>query len=144
MQPRLDLLTIAVDDLGAARRFYVEGLGWPVTLDVPGEILFVQIGHGLLAGFFGSADLAADLGTGTVVPGQGFTLAHNVGSAEQVQEVLDAAVAAGGTVLKPAQDAAFGGHHAYFADPCGVRWEVAWNPGLTFDADGTPRFAAPD
>src|SRR4051794_7970496 len=80
MQPRLDLLTVAVPDLDAARRFYVDGLGWEPTLDVPGEVVFLQLGHGLLVGLFGAADLAADMGQdpASVVPGAGFALAHNV------------------------------------------------------------------
>jgi uncharacterized protein len=39
-------------------------------------------------------------------------------------------------VLKPAQRAAFGGFHGYFADPSGFRWEVATNPGWSVDAAG--------
>jgi catechol 2,3-dioxygenase-like lactoylglutathione lyase family enzyme len=141
MQPRLDLLTVAVDDLEAERRFYLDGLGWPAALDVPGEVLFLQLNHGLLVGLFGARDLAVDMGAdpASVVVGAGFTLAHNVGSAEEVREVLARAQAAGATVVKPAQDAAFGGYHAYFADPDGVRWEVAWNPGLRVLDDGTVR-----
>jgi catechol 2,3-dioxygenase-like lactoylglutathione lyase family enzyme len=144
MQPRLDLLTLAVDDLGAARRFYLDGLGWPAALDVPGEVLFLQLNHGLLVGLFGADDLATDMGTdpASVRPGAGFTLAHNVGSPAEVRDVLGRAQRAGATVVKPAQDAAFGGYHAYFADPVGLRWEVAWNPGWRVLPDGTVRIGA--
>ena len=139
MQPRVDLLTLAVPDLDDARRFYCEGLGWVPALDVPGEVLFVQVGHGLLVGFFGADDLAADMGddASLVIPGAGFTLAHNVDSPDAVQEVLAKAQSAGARVLKPAQQAAFGGFHGYFADPAGIRWEVAYNPGWSVAADGT-------
>jgi uncharacterized protein len=141
MQPRIDLLTLAVDDLDAERRFYLDGLGWQASLDVPGEVLFLQLNHGLLVGLFGADDLAQDMGAhrGSVRVGAGFTLAHNVGSAAEVREVLARAEAAGATVVKPAQDAAFGGYHAYFADPDGIRWEVAWNPGLEVLPDGRVR-----
>ena len=47
------------------------------------------------------------------------------------------AEAAGARVVKPPQPAAFGGFHAYVTDPAGVRWEVAYNPGLRVDPDGT-------
>ncbi|WP_409332490.1 VOC family protein [Trujillonella humicola] len=139
MQPRLDLLTVAVPDLDAARRFYVDGLGWTPALDVPGEVLFVQVNAGLLLALFGAADLAADMGVpaGDVVVGGGFTLAHNVGSPEEVRQVVADAEAAGARVVKPPQQAAFGGFHAYLTDPGGVRWEIAHNPGLRVDADGT-------
>ncbi len=144
MEPRLSLLTVAVDDLDAERRFYVDGLGWTPALDVPGEVLFVQVGHGVLLALFGAADLAADMGVdpASVVPGAGFTLAHNVGSAAEVRAVVDRAVAAGATVVKEPQRAAFGGFHAYLTDPAGVRWEVAHNPGLRVLDDGTVEIGA--
>ena len=139
MQPRLDLLTVAVPDLDVARRFYVDGLGWTPALDVPGEVVFLQVNHGLLLGLFGAADLAADMGVAPdqVVPGGGFTLAHNVASPEAVRRDLDDAAAAGARVLKPPQQAAFGGFHGYVVDPAGIRWEIAYNPGLRVAGDGT-------
>ena len=139
MDARLDLLTVAVPDLDAARRFYVDGLGWTPALDVPGEVLFVQVNAGLLLALFGAADLAADMGVPVedVVPGGGFTLAHNVDGPDPVREVFAAAVAAGGRPVKEPQPAAFGGFHAYFTDPAGVRWEVAHNPAWRVAADGT-------
>lgn len=138
MHARLDLLTLAVPDLAAARRFYVDGLGWTATLDVPGEIIFLQLNHGLLVGLFAASGLAADLDqpAAAVVPGAGFTLAHNVDSPGEVREVLEQARRAGATIVKPAQDAAFGGYHGYFADPAGIRWEIAHNPGWHVAADG--------
>ncbi len=45
-----------------------------------------------------------------------------------VDAVIAEAAAAGGTVLKPAQDVFWGGYSGYFADPDGHVWEVAWNP----------------
>ena len=41
---------------------------------------------------------------------------------------IEQAVAAGGTLVKSAQDAVWGGYSGYFADPDGHLWEVAWNP----------------
>lgn len=138
MEPRLDLLTLAVPDLDEARRFYCDGLGWPPALDVPGEIIFLQLNHGLLIGLFSANDLSADMGqdAATVTPGAGFTLAHNVSSPAAVRDVLEHAQRAGATIIKPAQDAAFGGYHGYFADPAGIRWEVAYNPGWRVEPDG--------
>ena len=49
MRQRLDFVTIGVRDLGASRRFYVDGLGWEPTMDLP-EVVFLQVGHGLLLG----------------------------------------------------------------------------------------------
>ena len=67
----------------------------------------------------------------------GFALTHNVTSRELVDSALEAAEAAGGTLLKPATEAEWGGYSGYFADPDGFPWEIAWNPGFPLRKDGT-------
>lgn len=138
MDQAVHFITVATPDLDAARAFYVTGLGWTPTLDVPGEIVFFQIGPGLTLGFFDAVKFAEDMGGSAAddVSARGFTLAHNVASEGAVDAVLDAALRAGGTVLKPGQRATFGGYHGHFADPNGTVWEVAYNPGWTVDDDG--------
>ena len=138
MEQHVDFITLGVADLAAARRFYVEGLGWKPTFEVEGEVVFLQVGHGLLLSLWNVREMAADIGA-HVTPGSAATFAHNVGSDDEVQAVLDTAEAAGGTVLKPAQRAFFGGVQGYFEDPEGFRWEVAHNPGWSVDPDGTVR-----
>jgi catechol 2,3-dioxygenase-like lactoylglutathione lyase family enzyme len=146
MQQRLDVVTLGVPDLERARRFYVDGLGWEPALVVDGEVVFLQVGHGRLLALFGADALEADIqASGTAaaddVRTAGVTLGHNVATEAEVAEVLERAAAAGGTVLKPAQRAAFGGFHGFFADPAGFRWEVVHNPGWSVDADGRVRIA---
>jgi uncharacterized glyoxalase superfamily protein PhnB len=51
--------------------------------------------------------------------------------------VIKEAAAAGGKVLKPAEEAFWGGYSGYFADPDGFLWEVAWNPGFPIAEDGS-------
>jgi hypothetical protein len=141
MEPRVSFITLGVADVAAARRFYVDGLGWAPTFEVPDEVVFIQAGHGLILGLWGGDALEADATgkiAGTPKP-TGFALAHNVGSDDEVVAVLAQAEAAGATILKPAQRADFGGFHGYFADPDGVRWEVANNPGWSVEPDGTVR-----
>jgi uncharacterized protein len=153
MQPRIDIITLGVPDLETARRFYLEGLGWPAVFDVPGEVVFIQIGNGLLLGLFGADALDADAGARDAADGGGagaaadsagphrvappLSLAQIVATEDEVIQVLDAAEAAGGTILKPGRRADFGGFHGYFADPSGFRWEVATNSGWHVEADGT-------
>ena len=138
MEPRVNFITLGVDDLAAARRFYVDGLGWTPTWEVPDEVVFLQVGPGLLLTLWHASSLDADAGgPGEPTTPAGFSLAHNVGSDEEVFGVMARAEAAGATVLKPAQRAEFGGVHGYFADPSGARWEVAHNPGWRVEADGT-------
>ncbi|WP_368734834.1 VOC family protein, partial [Klebsiella pneumoniae] len=55
--------------------------------------------------------------------------------------VLAAAVAAGGRLVKAAEEAFWGGYSGYFADPDGTLWEVAWNPGLLPQPDGSARLS---
>jgi uncharacterized protein len=147
VEPRVHIITLGTRDLAAARRFYVDGLGWEPVMEVPGEIVFLPVGHGLLLALWHADALERDVDPSAPArPAAGpapVSLAHNVGSDAEVAEVLARAEAAGGTVLKPAQRGEVGFVHGYFADPVGFRWEVAHNPGLVFHADGSVRFEEP-
>src|SRR3954463_3177392 len=107
MDQRVHFITLGTPDLEASRRFYVEGLGWKPTFEVEGEVVFIQVGPGLLLSLWGAKEMEADLGH-PVTPGSSVAFAHNVDSDEDVQRVLDEAEAAGGTILKSAQRAFFG------------------------------------
>jgi hypothetical protein len=143
VEQQVHFTTLATADLDAVRRFYVEGLGWRPLLDVPDEIVFFQVAPGTVLGFFETAKFAQDLGAGPDRPVvSGVTLAHNVADRGAVSAVVDAMTAAGGTVLTAPEEGAFGGvFHALVADPNGVVWEVAHNPGWSVDADGTVRLS---
>lgn len=64
-------------------------------------------------------------------------LAHNVRTRDEVDAVLEQVAGLGATILKPAEDAEWGGRSGYFADPDGHPWEVAWNPGFPIGPDGS-------
>ncbi len=127
MEQRLSLVTLGVADLARGRRFYEEGLGWRASGASTGEVAFFQLG-GVALALWGREALAADAGLPGPGPGGGVALAHNVRAREEVDAVLARARAAGGRVLRPGEDASWGGHTGYFADPDGFLWEVAWNP----------------
>jgi catechol 2,3-dioxygenase-like lactoylglutathione lyase family enzyme len=137
MEPRVSLITLGVDDLDRAQRFY-EALGWRrSSASVAGEVAFYQAGGSALA-LWSWRKLAQDA---EVTPaGEGFrrvALAHNVRAAAEVDAVLVEAKAAGGKIIKPAQDSPhFVGRTGYFADPDGHLWEVAWNPAFALGEDG--------
>lgn len=138
MEQRISLITLGVADLERSRRFYVEGMGW-----WPGfaseEVVFFQAG-GMVLALFPRAALAADAGLPATEPrAGGIALAHNVRSREEVDRVLAEAAAAGAVILRPAEDAAWGGYSGYFTDPDGHPWEIAWNPHWTIEADGSVR-----
>ncbi|MCV7191294.1 VOC family protein [Mycolicibacterium brumae] len=138
MDQRLHFLTLATADLDAARAFYRDGLGWTPLMDVPGEIIFFQIAPGLVLGFFDAEKIDRDLLRGHATAGvSGVTLSHNVADRDAVVATLDAFEKAGGTILKPAQQGDFGGvFHGHAADPNGVIWEIAHNPGWRVADDG--------
>ena len=144
MDPYVSIITLGCPDVAAARRFYVDGLGWAPVMEVADEVVFVQVGKGIALALWRADALAEDRGrpVGSLADAP-VALAHNVGTAEEVAEVIAAAEAAGGTVLKPAAPAFFGGVQGYFADPDGFSWEVAWNPGWHVAEDGTVSLAGP-
>jgi uncharacterized protein len=138
MEQRLSLVTLGVADLERSRRFYEQGLGWKRGND-DAEVVFFQLG-GLVLGLWGRGELAADARLPAAGSGfGGMVLAYNTRSKAEVDAVLAEAAAAGATILKPAEDAFWGGYTGYFADPDGHPWEVAWNPGWTIDEDGGVR-----
>ena len=56
------------------------------------------------------------------------TIGHNVASKAEVDAVIEQASSAGAEVVKAPHDTFCGGYSAYFRDPDGHLWEVAWNP----------------
>ena len=69
----------------------------------------------------------------------GVTLAHNVGSREEVDAVTEEARAAGATIGREPAETFWGGYTSVFIDPDGHPWEVAHNPHWTITADGGVR-----
>ena len=137
MEQRVSLITLGVADLARSLRFY-ESLGWRRAND-HAEVVFFQAG-GLVLGLFARAALATDAGLSEEGSGfRGIALAYNARSREEVDAVLAEATAAGAKLLKPAEDAFWGGYSGYFADPDGHLWEVAWNPDWTVLEDGSVR-----
>ena len=138
MEPRISLVTLGVDDLERSWRFYADGLGLPTTWTPDKGVIFFRTG-GTILSLYGYDALAKDAGEEYRVPRgkfSGITLAHNVREKHQVAEVLALAERAGGTIVKPAQDAFWGGHHGYFTDPDGYLWEVAYG-AFPLRADGS-------
>jgi len=128
MKPRMNLITLGVADLPRAIAFYQQGLGLP-RFDFPSEqIAFFQL-HGTWLALFPRAALAADIGVPAAPAGfAGITLAHNVASRTEADQVYAEALAAGARAVKPPQETSWGGYSGYFSDPDGHYWEVAHVP----------------
>jgi uncharacterized protein len=138
MEQRVSLITLGVAELERSRSFY-ERLGWKRSNAKAEEIVFFQAG-GMALALYPRVALAKDA---NVSPhGFGFcgiTLAYNTRTRGEVDAVLAQAEAAGAKLLKPAQEAFWGGYSGYFADPDGFLWEVAWNPFFPIAEDGSIR-----
>lgn len=136
MEPRLSFVTLGVADLTRATGFYARVLRLP-QIETPPTISFFELGRTYLA-LFPRADLAADAGVpdpGPPAPGTfpGFTLAHNVRSAQEVDQLLAEVAAGGGRIVQAGRPRPeFQGYSGYFADPDGYLWEVAYNPHFPY------------
>ncbi len=129
MDARVTFITLAVADVEASRRFYVDGLGWEPEFEAPGEVIFFRVAPSVTLSLWSAEQFEAEVGAIRSGPGIApITLAHNMPDAEGVDEVLSAARAAGATV-EAGQEREWGGYSGYFADADGFRWEVAYNPG---------------
>ncbi|MGE8687618.1 MAG: VOC family protein [Achromobacter sp.] len=139
MHPRISVITLGVDDLDRALRFYRDGLGMPTPGIIGqefehGSVVFIDMQPGLRLALWPRASIAHDTGLpqGAASP-TNLTLGHNVGSREEVDRVMARAESAGARILKPAQDTFWGGYAGYFQDPDGHVWEAVWNPAWEAD-----------
>lgn len=136
MKPRITVITLAVDDLERALRFYRDGLGLPTpgifgTEFEHGAVVFIDLQPGLKLALWPRASLAHDTGLPQgPASATELSLGHNVASRAEVDAVMAGAAAAGAVIVKPAQDTFWGGYGGYFQDPDGHLWEVVWNPHL--------------
>ena len=131
----LSLVTLGVADYARAKSFY-EALGWWAALDLE-ETAFFQA-NGVVVVLWSRERLAADLGVADEgARWGGIALAHNVGSREEVHEVIEAARRAGGEIAREPAETFYGGYAGAFRDLDGHVWEVAHNPGFGLADDGS-------
>ena len=140
MEQRLSLVTLGVSDLERAEQFYT-GLGWTPRGD-DDDVVFFQCG-GMVVALWDRASLAED---SVVEDGGGWggvTLALNVRSADEVDEVLDEAARAGAVIGRKGAETFWGGYSGVFVDPDGHPWEVAHNPFWTVTDTGETLLSEP-
>lgn len=134
MRARVSVITIGVDDLQRAVRFYRDGLGLRtegiVGADLDhGAVAFFDLQPGLRLAVWPRASIALDaslpLGARNVTE---FTLGHDVASPAEVDAVIEQAARAGAQIVKPPGPTFWGGYAGYFQDPDGHLWEAVWNP----------------
>ena len=134
MRARLSVITLGVDDLERAVRFYRDGLGFATEGIVGqefehGAVAFFDLQDGVRLALYARANIAWDCGL-AVSPHSPteFTLGHNVRTRDEVDVVMREAASAGARIIKPAADTVWGGYTGGFQDPDSHIWEVVWNP----------------
>jgi uncharacterized protein len=136
MKPRITVITLGVNDLEKAVGFYRDGLGFPTqgiigTEFEYGSVAFFDLQDGLKLALWPRTSIAHDANIPIQPPSSTeITLGHNVGSKEEVDDLVEHARKAGATIVKSAQETFFGGYSGYFQDLDGHLWEVVWNPQL--------------
>ena len=139
MKPRISIITVGVDNLERALRFYRDGLGLPtrgiVGTEYPqGAVAFFDLFNGQKLAIWSRNDMAHEakvpLGPRSATE---FSLGHLVGGKGEVDALIDQASRAGAVVTDPPHDAFWGGYTGSFQDPDGHLWEIAWNPEMDPD-----------
>lgn len=138
MEQRVSMITLGVADLGRAKAFYEDVVGWKAA-EGPPEIAFFDLG-GLVFALYPHADLAKDrndtFDDSSGLGYRGYALAHNARSKEEVDSIFAELKDKGATIVKEPQEVFWGGYSGYFSDPDGHCWEVAYNPYWTIGEDG--------
>jgi uncharacterized protein len=134
MKQTVSLITLGVSDYARAKAFYA-AIGWSPAMDVE-ETAFFQA-NGVVVVLWGRDKLAADMG----LPDDGarwggIALAHNVGSDEEVDRIIEDARANGAEISREPSRTFYGGYAGVFRDPDGHAWEVAHNPGFGLTDEG--------
>ena len=130
MDQRITLITLGVSDLKRSRAFYEDKFGWKALPHSSDDVVFFQL-NGIQLGLFPDHALAEDANVDARGSGfRKFSLAYNVRSEKEVDDVVAALEGKGVTVLKRPQKVFWGGYSSYIADPDGNLWEIAFNPHL--------------
>ena len=142
MEARINVITLAVNDLERALTFYRDGLGLAspgiVGTEFPGDdtnpagaAAMFNLTGGLILAVYPRTELAKDAAISAGPPNSGeFSIGHAVAGRAEVDALIAQAEAAGATVTDLGHDRAWGIYSGYFQDPDGHLWEVAWNPAF--------------
>ncbi|CAM3813360.1 VOC family protein [Marinicrinis lubricantis] len=139
MKPRISVLTLGVDDLERSLKFYRDGLGLPTegivgTEFEHGAVAFFDLQSGVKLAIWNRRDLSHEAKVPLTLPSSTeMTIGHNVGSKEDVDQIMEQAKKAGAKITDPAHDTFWGGYSGHFLDPDGHLWEIVWNPAWELD-----------
>jgi catechol 2,3-dioxygenase-like lactoylglutathione lyase family enzyme len=131
MEQRITFITLGVKDLQTSINFYENKFGWKRSQMSSENIVFFDL-NGIHMSVYERGALAEDAMVDPVGSGfKGFTLAHNVRSEKEVDDLIEELRNKDVTIVKKPQKVFWGGYSSYIADPDGNLWEIAFNPFLT-------------
>ena len=139
MQPRMNVLTLAVEDIQRSLEFYralgfespgIVGTEFVGDESTPGgAVAMFELDGGLILALYSRADLAKDAGISLEPPSSGqFSIGQLAGSREEVDSILAGAGSAGARVTDAPHERPWGIYSGYFRDLDGYLWEIIWNP----------------
>lgn len=140
--PRISLVTLGVRDMSRMRAFY-DNLGWAATPDSDDSHAMYKTAGAVLM-LFPHTSLASDATIDPKTPVEGFrgtSTAINLGSREEVDAAFDHLRSIDAKIAKEPEAVFWGGYSGYFQDPEGNLWEIAHNPGFSFDERGAVIFS---
>jgi len=130
MEQRITFFTLGVHDLQVSTGFYENNFGWKRSAMSSENIVFFDL-NGIHLSLYNRKALAEDATVDKAGSGfKGFTLAHNVGSEKEVDELIEDLRNKGVKIVKEPQKVFWGGYSSYISDPDGNLWEIAFNPYL--------------
>jgi uncharacterized glyoxalase superfamily protein PhnB len=127
MEPQINAITIAAQDINTLKKFYSQVLEWRV-LSQNDKVVMFRLNNTVLT--LCAEDVFADYSGMQPVNSteKSFYLTVNLDSPKRVDQTLQKLVALHVDVIKMPKKAFWGGYSGFFADPEGNRWEVCYNP----------------
>ncbi len=130
MKPRINIITLAVDDVEKSLTFYRDGLGLPAPWYAGADHVAFELQPDLSLVLYPRTEVAKIANqTDAVRRSSECILSHAAASKEEVDTILIRAEAAGGTLpSQPAEEP--WGYSGYFKDPDGHLWQIMCGPGF--------------
>ncbi len=136
MEQRLTFIGLGVSDLKQSTQFYENNFGWKKSEHSNEFITFFKL-NGIMLSLYPNDKLAEDAAVSSEGSGfKGFTLAHNLRSEKEVDDLINDLKTKGVTVVKDPVKTDWGGYSSYISDLDNNLWEIAYNPFLNMDENG--------
>jgi predicted lactoylglutathione lyase len=132
MRARINIITLAVDDLEKSMQFYRDGLGLPTKGIQEGfsdHVLF-EMENGLSFVLFLRSETAKLANQPVTQKSSAESiLSYFASSKQEINDILKRVEAAGGSMRGVPEDNPWG-YTAYFQDPDGHIWELLYSPAV--------------